>query len=95
VPNPLRTAVADRRRRRRRERFDSHPRGDSFITQITDPKVAEALMRDRHLVTDQASTTSSLACLLMADTPGREVAMWSVRGRIERGDEECPIGGER
>ena len=79
---------------RRREKFDSYPGGDSIIMRITDPALAEELMRDRHLVSDQGEHYVVTDVLLMADTPGRAAATWSVRGRLERGDEVCTIGGE-
>jgi hypothetical protein len=65
---------------------------DRFLFETADEALAQDLMRERHWVEgDEHFTVTEV--LLMADTPGRDPPMWSVRGHPERYEEECPLGG--
>jgi hypothetical protein len=65
---------------------------DELLFETDDPALAEDLLRERHWLDGDEHYTVT-AVLRMADTPDRDRPLWSVRGHVERDDEDCPLGG--
>ena len=64
---------------------------DPLIFETIDQGLGDRLRRDRHWVSDVGTHYVVTEVRLMADTPGRNAQMWSVRGHPERDNEVCPI----
>jgi hypothetical protein len=63
---------------------------EHFLFQTKSRAFARRLMRDRHWIAGKQHYVVT-AVLEMAPMPGREAPKWSVRGRLERDDDTCPV----